>query len=464
MNLASGNWPLRTLLFVVLLSAPLSARGEEAALPMTTTPAAEAADKAKEAAEEDYELLRLFADTLSQVERNYVKDIDRRELMEAAIRGMLTKLDPYSNFIPPAELDKFRSSVENEFGGIGITVSTESGELTIVSPLFGTPAYRAGLRGGDRVKEIEGQSTQGISIDEAIRRMKGKIGTSVKLTVVHAEGDDPETLELKRELIRVDTVLGDRRKSDDHWNYFFDEEKKLGYIRITNFGRHTADDLRQALGELTREGMRGLVLDLRFNPGGLLTSAIEVSDLLLSDGRIVSTAGRNAPERTWDAKKDGTFDGFPLAVLVNRYSASASEIVAASLQDHNRAVVIGQRTWGKGSVQNIIELEQGKSALKLTTAGYVRPNGKNIHRSEGAKETDEWGVAPSSGMEVALTEDEASTYLQQRRQRDAIVRKNDSKPEQEEKPAADRQLQRALDYLSEELAKPQPVADATPSK
>lgn len=413
---------------------------------------------------EEYELLQLFADTLDQVERNYVQDIDRRELMEAAIRGMLSKLDPYSNFIPPKELDRFRSNVENEFGGIGITVSSESGPLTISSPLYGTPAYRAGLRGGDRITHIEGESTQDISIDEAIRRMKGKLGTSLKITVVHAGTDKEEVVELKRELIRVDTVLGDHRNADDRWNFFFDEEQKLGYIRISSFSRHTADDLRQALGDLTRQGMRGLVLDLRFNPGGLLTSAIEVSDLFVAKGRIVSTAGRNSKEKIWDAKQEGTFEGFPMVVLVNRYSASASEIVAACLQDHGRAAIVGQRTWGKGSVQNIIELEAGKSALKLTTAGYVRPNGKNIHREAGAKESDEWGVSPNPELEIVLTEDESTTYLRLRRRRDAIVAPTASSKAESLEPTVDRQLQKGLDYLREQLAKNLPVADATPAK
>lgn len=408
--------------------------------------------------QEYYELLRLFADTLDQVERNYVKDIDRRELMEAAIEGMMAKLDQHSSYISPKELEKFRSSVENEFGGIGITVSAESGELTIVTPLYGTPAYRAGIRGGDKILEIEGRSTAGDTIDDAVNRMKGKIGTKVKLTIQHAADDSTETLDIARELIRVDSVLGDRRKADDTWNFFYDEEQKLGYIRITSFSRHTADDLRTALGELTREGLRGLVLDLRNNPGGLLTTGIEVCDLFVSSGRIVSTSGRNAPERTWDAKPEGTFDGFPMAVLVNRYSASASEIVSACLQDHKRAIVVGERTWGKGSVQNIVELEDGKSALKLTTAGYLRPSGKNIHRFDGAKENEEWGVTPNDGFEVRMTDDELSQWMADRRRRDAIVARPKEGSDAATETSEDRQLQKALEYLKEQLARP---AEAT---
>jgi carboxyl-terminal processing protease len=419
-------------------------------------PAADPANPPVERDEEYYEMLRLFADTLDQVERNYVKDVSRRDLMEAAIKGMLSKLDPYSNYIAPTDLDRFKTGIENEFGGIGIQVTTEPGELTIISPMFNTPAYRAGIEAGDHITEINGQPTKGISIDEAVKRMKGPIGSTVKVTVWHARTKETETVEVKREMIQVETVLGDKRKEDDHWSYWFDEEKKIGYIRVTQFGRHTFEELRKAVRELNEGGIKGLVIDLRYNPGGLLTSAIEICDLFIKTGKIVSTAGRNVPERTWNAHEPGTFDGFPVAVLVNRFSASASEIVSACLQDHSRAVVIGERTWGKGSVQNIIELESGKSALKLTTAGYLRPSGKNIHRFDGAKENDEWGVTPNEGFAVALTDEEAQAYLTNRRERD-ILRK--ASADSEAKPIerlVDKQLQKALDYLDEQL---KPKAD-----
>lgn len=419
---------------------------------------------AAEASKQDLELLQLFADTLDQVERNYVQPIDRRELMEAAIRGMMTKLDPHSSYIPPSELDRFKSSVENEFGGIGVTVTLESGQLTVVSPILGSPAYRAGIRTGDALTEIEGQSTTGWTIDEAVRRVKGKAGTTVKIAVKHASDGKVETLDVPRELVRVDSVLGDRRKADDNWNYLLDEEKKIGYVRITNFSRHTTDELRTAVGELTRGGMAGLILDLRYNPGGLLTTAIEVSDLFVADGRIVSTAGRSGPQRIWDAEKEGTFDGFPIAVLINRNSASASEILAACLQDHQRATIIGERTWGKGSVQNVIELEEGKSALKLTTAGYVRPSGKNIHRGEGAAETDEWGVRPDAGFELRLNAEESEAYLADRRKRDAIVAHPTDAPPPAGERKYDKQLQMAFDHLLQKLAAPKPPVETADAK
>ena len=327
-----------------------------------------------------YELYKLLADTVDQVDRNYVKEVDRRELIEAAIRGMMSKLDPYSAYIGPEELAQFRSSVDNEFGGIGIHVSVDDGDLKVLSPIYGTPAYRAGIQAGDRIVEIEGKSTDGIQPDDAIRWMKGAEGTKVSITVVHAGKTKREKFTLTRERVHVETVLGDRRKADDHWEFMYDEKSRIGYIRISAFSQETAKELRAALEDLKQRKVRGLVLDLRFNPGGLLRSAIEVSNLFISSGRIVSTKGRNTPERVWDAHGSAVFEGFPMVILVNHYSASASEIVSACLQDHKRAVVMGERTWGKGSVQNIIELENGRSALKLTTAAYKRPSGKNIHR------------------------------------------------------------------------------------
>jgi carboxyl-terminal processing protease len=373
--------------------------------------------------DEYYELFRSFADTIDQVERNYVQEVDRRELMEAAIKGVLSKLDPYSSYISPQEISGFKTSVESQFGGVGIQITIDEGQLKVLSPLVGTPAYRAGIQAGDRIIKIEGEPTKGIDVEGAVRRLKGEAGTTVTFTVVHALDNREETVSLKREVIQIDTVLGDTRKPNDEWDYMLDADKRIGYIRLSAFSRDTASDLKKALDELALRKMRGLILDLRFNPGGLLNSAVDVSDMFLPDGKIVSTKGRSTTERSWDAKKEGTYEGFPMVVLVNRYSASASEIVAAALQDHKRAIVIGDRTWGKGSVQNVIELENGKSALKLTTAGYQRPNGHNIHRFPDAKETDEWGVKPNDGYEIKLSDRELRRLVDYRRQRDILAAK-----------------------------------------
>jgi carboxyl-terminal processing protease len=376
-------------------------------------------DPAKD--EEYYELYKVFAETMFQVEQNYVKDVDRRKLMEAAIRGVLGELDPYSNFISPDEIDRFKTSVESQFGGIGIQISLDGGELRVLSPIVGSPAYLAGMEAGDAIVEIDGKSTEGISLDDAVRRLKGEPDTKVNLTVVNSRDRRRRMLTIERKVIEVETVLGDKRKTDDQWDFMLDPEKKIGYVRLTAFSRNTANDLENALKELKKQDVKGLVIDLRFNPGGLLKSAIDVADLFIADGRIVSTKGRNTIERPVEARKSGTFEGFEVAVLVNRYSASASEIVSACLQDHKRAVVIGERTWGKGSVQNVIELEKGNSALKLTTAAYIRPSGKNIHRFPNAKESDEWGVMPDKGYDLKLNDSELSELVRVRRQRDLLL-------------------------------------------
>src|SRR3989304_766953 len=278
-----------------------------------------------------YELYKLLVDSIDQVERNYVNEIDDRELIEAAIRGVMSKLDPYSSYIGPNDIEQFHNVVESEFGGIGIQISIDDGELKILSPLYGTPAYKAGLMAGDRIVEIDGKTTDDLTIDEAIGRLKGKEGTALRLTVIHPGSENKEKISVTRERIHIETVLGDRRKKVDTWDFMLDGKQRIGYIRLTPFSRDTAGELRRALEELQAEQMRGLILDLRFNPGGLLTAAIEVSDLFISEGTIVSTKGRNAPERSWEAEKPGTFEGFPMVVLVNRFSASASEIVAACL-------------------------------------------------------------------------------------------------------------------------------------
>jgi carboxyl-terminal processing protease len=395
-----------------------------------------------------FEMMRIFADTFEQVERNYVKEVDRRKLIEAALRGMMDELDPYSSYIGPEDLARFNVQVEQEFGGIGIQVAPDprTHRLTVVSPLPGTPAYKAGVRAGDTIMEINGKSTEKMSVDDAVKILKGKTGEEVTIGVLHP-GGAKEQLKMQRAIIHVATVQGDSYKSDDSWNFMLDPEKKVGYVRLSGFARNSARELKDALTDLKAQGMKALVLDLRFNPGGLLNVATEVADLFLEDGKIVSTKGRNTEERTVYARKPGTFTGFPMAILVNRFSASASEIVSAALQDHKRAVVIGERTWGKGSVQNVIDLESGKSALKLTTASYHRPSGKNIHRFPDAKETDEWGVLPDENFMVPFSEDDMRKYIEYRRQRDVLSKEGPPKSD-----FTDKQLAKAIDYVTEQLS------------
>jgi carboxyl-terminal processing protease len=435
-------WLPALLLFAPILAAPLS-----------VSPAARAEDSEKKETppkDDYYTLMKVFVDTFQQVERNYVKDVDRRELLQAAIEGMMSKLDPYSSYISPEEMAQFSESVDQEFGGIGIQIHPDerTHRLMVMSPLPGTPAYRAGLLAGDTILDIDGKSTEGYTIEKAVSILKGKPGTAVKLGILHSVTNKKEQVSLVRDVIHVATVLGDHYKSDGAWDFMIDKKDKIGYVRLTHFSRHSSIELEKAINQLLEEGMKGLVLDLRYDPGGLFSQATEIADMFIEGGTIVSTKGRNTTERTWEAKKEGTFPNFPMAVIVNHYSASASEIVAACLQDHHRAVIVGERSWGKGSVQNVIELEGGTSALKLTTASYHRPSGKNIHRFPGASESDAWGVMPDPGYEVKFSPRETREYLDTYRRERDILRKDGPPPSD----FKDRQLEKALAAVRTKLA------------
>jgi carboxyl-terminal processing protease len=408
--------------------------------------------------EEERALLKLFADTLEQVRANYVDDsISERELIEAAIEGMLTKLDPYSNYIPPKKMELFKRSVEQQYGGVGIRVKQEGDQLVIVSPLYGSPAHRAGLKRGDRVVKIGEVSTKGLSLEQAVQQMKGKLGSSVELTIVHPESEQPETVTLRRELVHMETVMGYRRQANGQWEYICDPQRKIAYIRITTFHEGMSTQLTKVLQRLLGESIQGLILDLRYNPGGLLTEAVQTADLFLSDGLITSTEVRNTPRQTWSAEPSTTLipDGFPLVVLVNRASASASEIVSACLQDHDVALVVGERTWGKASVQNIIELERGQSALKLTTGSYQRPSGENIDRAAGGPENEDWGVRPDEGHQIRLTDEQREALIARFRHMDILY--GDGEAEVAES-FEDPHVQDALQYLRKQLDDQQAAA------
>jgi len=350
----------------------------------------------------------------------------------------------------------------------------------VIAPMVGTPAYNAGVLSGDLIMEIDGLSTEGMNTDKAVEVLTGRPGTSVKLLVMHEGDEKTENLSMTRAIIDVPSVLGDSRKPDDQWDFMLDKEKKIGYIRISSFIQNTTEELKKALADLKSEGMKALILDLRDNPGGLLGAAVEISDLFVDEGMIVSTKGRNTIGKSYEAQKEGTLEDFPMAILVNRHSASAAEIVSACLQDHKRAVVIGERSYGKGSVQNIIDLEDGNSVLKLTVAAYQRPSGKNIHRFKNLKDSDEWGVSPNKGMEIKLNPQQYASWFNARRDRDLVTNgKRKPKPEGEKKaeakdaekkdgekdvngqakarskrPFSDRQLEKAIEVVKEELAAP----------
>ncbi len=397
---------------------------------------------------------------LEEIEHRALEPADRKTLLAGALEGMMQKLDPYSVYLPPKEFQEFEQELDQQFGGIGIHVllDPKTQQLTVVTPLYGTPAYQAGIRAGDRILRIDGQTTQGMSLQAAAQRLRGKPGQPVQLTIQRPGQAEPLDLTIVRAMIQVDSVLGDRRDSEGRWQFWLPGYEGIGYIRIENFGQHTVQEFRQAMDSLVRQGLKGLILDLRNNPGGLLSAAVGVCEMFLKEGTIVTTRTRSGQiKKEYSASGLHVYSGFPIAVLVNQYTASASEIVAACLQDHHLAVIVGQRTYGKGTVQEILELEPALGALKLTTASYWRPSGQDINRSKTATEKDPWGVQPDPGYEVPLEEKERVRLIRWRQRRDAAqVLQPDDKQSEEFDPndlQADRQLMHALQYIQQQIAK-----------
>ncbi|MCH2209931.1 MAG: S41 family peptidase [Fuerstiella sp.] len=410
------------------------------------------ADDADDDRREQYELMKLFVESFQQIESNYVTDVDRRELMEAAIQGMIQHLDQYSTYIPPANTDQFNRAIEQEIGGIGVHIEPGGHRIVVMSPLLGGPASRAGMRSGDIILEVDGTSLDGVTRREAIAKIRGPAGRPVRLSVLHVgEGEEPVEITIVREAIQIPTVYGFHLKEDKQWNFMYSDQDKVGFVHLTHFGRHTANEVHDVVSQLIDQGMKGLVLDLRSNPGGLLDVAIEICDMFLAGGRIVSVRGRNVADRSWDAKAANTFPDFPMAVLVNRYSASASEVVSAALQDNERAVIIGERTWGKGSVQNVIGLEDGNSQLKLTMASYHRPSGVNIHRMRDAKPEDDWGVKPNEGFEYKFDIAQFRDWSESLHRRE-FLRQDESTQDDNSDAFTDSQLNAAIDYLRENIS------------
>jgi len=340
---------------------------------------------ADDPSEETYRQLKLFGDVLERVRADYVDEQSDQELIEAAIRGMLTNLDPHSSYLNNDEMTSMREQTRGEFGGLGIQVTMKDGYVEVIAPIDDTPAARAGLEAGDLITEINGESVLGLTLDEAVDRLKGKVGTEVTITIRRQE-EEPFDVTLTRDIITVSSVR--HRVEGD-----------IGYIRITQFNQQTTSGLEEAIGEIEDElGDRliGYVLDLRNNPGGLLREAISVSDTFLEKGEIVSTRGRekSAMER-YNAEPGDLADGKPVVVLINDGSASASEIVAGALKDHRRAILLGTRTFGKGSVQTIIPLP-GHGAMRLTTARYYTPAGTSIQAK---------GIEPDIEVRLATIEE-----------------------------------------------------------
>ena len=333
------------------------------------------ADAAKNADKSElYQQLNLFGDVLERVRRDYVEPVEEKTLIENAINGMLSALDPHSSYMNAKTYKDMQVQTKGEFGGLGIEVTMDNGLVKVVSPIDDTPAAKAGLQAGDLIFALDGEPVQGLTLQEAVEKMRGKVGTPIKISVRRA-GKDPFDVSLTREIIKVRSVRYRLEAGD------------IGYIRVTSFTEQTTPGVLDAIEKLKKEAggkLKGFILDLRNNPGGLLDQAIALSDAFLDKGEIVSVKARkNEDVQRWNAKAGDVANGLPIVVLMNGGSASASEIVAGALQDHKRAIVLGTRSFGKGSVQTIMQVAGG-GALRLTTALYFTPSGRSIQK-EGIK-------------------------------------------------------------------------------
>ena len=326
-----------------------------------------AAESSSEEDRSPYEYIKLYNNTLNLVQKNYVEEVTVKKLVYGSIKGMLSDLDPHSSFMPPEMFKEMQVETTGSFGGLGIEITIRDGVLTVVSPIEDTPAFRAGIEAGDRIIKINGELTKDMTLMEAVKKMRGKKGTEITITIVREGKPAPFDVKIVRDIIKVVSVKS--WMLTDH----------LAYVRLTQFQSRTYTDLNRKFKELKKKHkITGLVLDLRNNPGGLLQQAVKVSDYFLKSGLIVYTDGRISKQNMrYEAYDDGTEGDYPIVILVNGGSASASEIVAGALQDHKRALVMGTQTFGKGSVQTIIPLEDG-SAVRLTTALYYTPSGRSI--------------------------------------------------------------------------------------
>ena len=340
---------------------------------------------AQEGRQETYRLLNLFGDVFERVRAEYVEPVNDRDLIEAAINGMLTSLDPHSGYMNQRTFRDMQVQTRGEFGGLGIEVTAEGGYIRVISPIDETPAARAGVKPGDLITHIDGTSTQGLTLNEAVEKMRGAPRTDIKLTIRRQDVTTPIELTLTRDVIRIQSVR-------------YRAEGDVGYIRITSFSEQTDRGLRNAVEQLKKQigtRLQGFVIDLRNNPGGLLDQAVAVSDDFLEQGEIVSTRARRTEDaQRFNARGGDITGGAPVVVLINGGSASASEIVAGALQDHRRAVILGTKSFGKGSVQTVMPL-QGNGAIRLTTARYYTPSGRSIQAT---------GIEPDIIVEPARIE------------------------------------------------------------
>ena len=326
-----------------------------------------------------YEKLDLFGDILETINNEYFKQINEGEAIDGAINGMLQSLDPYSSYMSPKTFKNMNTETKGEFGGLGIEVTMEGGLVKVITPIDDTPADKAGIKSGDYIIKLDDKQVKGITLDEAVNTMRGKSGTSITLTIRRVNVNEPITVKIVREVIKTKSVISEVKEN-------------IGYLRLRSFNEKSGDELIDKIKEIKRNNtnISGYILDLRNNPGGLLSQAIKISDAFLDSGEIVSTKGRDPRDiKVYNSKKGDEINGKPLIVLINQGSASASEIVAGALKDHKRAIVVGEKSFGKGSVQSIMPLSNG-GGLRLTTAKYYLPSGETI---------EEIGVLPDIKVE-----------------------------------------------------------------
>ena len=326
-----------------------------------------------------YEKLDLFGDILETINKEYFKQINEGEVIDGAINGMLQSLDPYSSYMSPKTFKNMNTETKGEFGGLGIEVTMEAGLVKVISPIDDTPADKAGIKSGDYIIKLDNKQVKGLTLDEAVNTMRGKSGTPITLTIRRIDVDDPIIVKIVRETIKTKSVVSEVKEN-------------IGYLRLRSFNEKSGDELIDKIREINKSkpNITGYILDLRNNPGGLLSQAIKISDAFLDSGEIVSTKGRDPKDiKVYNSKKGDEINGKPLIVLINRGSASASEIVAGALKDHKRAIVVGEKSFGKGSVQSIMPLSNG-GGLRLTTAKYYLPSGETI---------EEIGVQPDIKVE-----------------------------------------------------------------
>ncbi len=395
--------------------------------------------------EKTYELLNLFGDVYERVKNDYVEEVDDDQLIENAINGMLTSLDPHSGYLSKKNFEEMQVQTKGEFGGLGIEVTMENGLVKVVSPIDDTPAYRAGVEAGDYISHIDGEQVLGLTLSEAVEKMRGPVGTDINITILRETEPEPLKVTITRDLIKIQSVR-------------FHEEDDIGYVRITSFSEQTYKGLEDAVVDLKKKipDMQGLVLDLRNNPGGLLDQAIAVADGFLDHGEVVSTRERDPNNtRRYSAKPGELVPGLPIVVLINNGSASASEIVAGALQDHKRAVVMGTKSFGKGSVQTVIPLKD-HGAMRLTTSRYYTPSGRSI-QAKGIEPNiivEQAKISPVEAADRKEADLRGSLKNEQDLKRKAIQKQDDEDEGDSKrslrgglKAKEDFQLARALDLL-----------------